>query len=294
MATRLIECAANFSEGRRNDVLDAIGAAIAGVPEVRLLDLHKDPDHNRSVFTFAGPPEPVAEAAVRAAGVAASLIDLTQHAGVHPRIGAADVIPFVPIEGVTLEECAALATWAGEQIWLRHRVPVYLYEAAARNPDRRRLEQIRRGGFEKLRDDPTRCPDFGGPALHPTAGASAVGARKFLIAFNINLDTADVTIAKRIASSIRTSSGGFPHVKALGVALESRGQTQVTMNLTDFEVTSIQTVYGAVRDQAAALGAGVAGIEFIGLVPRKALASGGFPLAADVDPGAILENRLNA
>ena len=249
-----MECVANFSEGRDLGAIDAIQSAIGGL----LLDRTMDADHNRSVLTFAGPPEEVAEAAIRAVGKAAELIDLNAQRGGHPRIGAADVVPFVPLEGISLQECAQLAAAAGEEIWRRFRVPVYLYEAAARRPENARLENIRRGDFEILREEvksnPARRPDIGGPLLHATAGATVLGARKFLIAFNINLATADLSIAKAIARKIRQSSGGLPCVKALGIMLHSRNQAQVSMNLTDFEVTPVNVVIDAVEREAALRG----------------------------------------
>src|SRR5262249_39926324 len=210
--------------------------------------------HNRSVLTFAGPPGAVTEAAFRAVEQAVARIDLRRHAGEHPRIGAADVVPFVPVEGVTLSDCAELAVRTGGEIWHRLRVPVYLYEAAARRPERGRLENIRRGQFEALCSEmgsvPGRDPDIGDPVCHPSAGAVAVGARKFLIAWNINLSTGNLAIARSIARAIRQSSGGFPHVKAIGVMLRSRSLAQVSMNLTDFEQTPMHVVFEAVARQA--------------------------------------------
>ncbi len=294
----LIECVPNFSEGRDPAVVAAIAQAAAGVPGILLLDLQRDVDHNRCVITFAGPPEAVTEAAVAAAGVAALRIDLSKHIGVHPRIGAADVIPFIPLRGVTLEECAVLARRAGEQHWKRNDVPVYFYDAASLRPDRTRLEQIRKGGFRVLREaalsDPYRRPDVGGPALHPTAGASVIGARKFLVAFNVNLRSGDVALAQRIAKKIRASSGGFPCVKALGVFLESRNLAQVTTSLTDFEITPVHVVFNAIRDEAARAGVEVEGSELIGLIPRQALEMAG---STDFrwerwDDSMVLETRM--
>lgn len=285
----IVECVPNFSAGRDLGIVDAIEQAIASVAEVRVLDRTSDADHDRSVITFAGPPAPVREAAVRGVEIAARLIDLTQQHGVHPRVGAADVVPFVPVAGVTLADCAALAHEAGEAIWQRARVPVYFYEAAARRPDRTNLADVRRGGFEALRDQTAaRPPDIGGPGLHPTAGAAIVGARKFLIAYNINLASNDLALAKRLAARLRTSSGGFPAVKALGLALESRGIVQVSMNLTDYEQTGIDQVYEVVAAQA-----DIVGSELIGLIPRAALPQ------RDVrwehfEESRILENRLRS
>jgi glutamate formiminotransferase len=248
--------------------------------------------------TFAGPPAAVADAAFRAVEKAASLIDLTRHQGAHPRIGAADVVPFIPIEGVTLEDCVELAEGVGREIWRRLKIPVYFYEAAARRPERVNLENIRRGQFEALLKEmgtvPERHPDVGDPVCHPTAGAVVVGARKFLIAYNINLGTADAGIAKKIAKIIRFSSGGFRYVKAMGVALASRNQSQVSMNLTDFEQTPMHLVFEAVRRQAERHGVAVVGSEIVGLIPRKALemSAGYFLRCENFRPELVLENRI--
>jgi glutamate formiminotransferase len=272
MSDSLIECVPNFSEGRRPEVVEAIVAAMQ-VDEVRLLDWSLDRDHNRSVVTIAGPPAAIVEAAVRGAGKAAELIDLTTQQGVHPRIGAADVIPFVPIRGISLEQCALLARQAGMEIWKRHQIPVYFYEAAAARPDRALLEEVRRGQFEGLREavlrEPARRPDIGGPSLHPTAGASAVGARKFLIALNLYLNTADVAAARAIARDIRQSGGGLAGVKAMGVS--ANGLAQVSMNLTDFTRTPVGEVYAAVKEKARRHGAAPVRAELIGLIPEAAL-----------------------
>ncbi|HYO81247.1 MAG TPA: glutamate formimidoyltransferase, partial [Bryobacteraceae bacterium] len=275
MARRIIECVANFSEGRDSSVVDALAEAVRRGHGVALLHRTSDPDHNRSVLTFAGDPESVMAAAVRAVRVAAERIDLTRHQGVHPRVGAADVVPFVPVEAVSLEQCVALAHEAGREIWSTCGVPVYYYEAAALRPDRRKLEAIRRGGFEALRDDatevPDRAPDVGGPALHPTAGACIVGARKFLVAWNVNLSGGTLDDAIAIAKRIRASSGGFPAVKALGLPLASRGQVQVSVNLTDLDQTPLHLVFEAIAVEAVRRGMTVVGSEIIGLVPRGAL-----------------------
>ena len=276
----IVECVPNFSAGQDLAVVDAIAQAIASVPGVAVLDRTSDPDHDRSVITFAGPPDPVQEAAVRAVEAAAQLIDLTRQQGVHPRLGAADVIPFVPLTGATLEDCVKIAHAAGHEIWRRAQVPVYFYEAAAVSPNRANLADIRLGRFS--------TPDLGGPHLHPTAGATIVGARKFLVAYNINLASSDLLLAKRIARKIRASSGGLPAVKALGLALASRGIVQVSMNLTDYEVTGIDQVYAAVAAEAE-----IEGSELIGLMPRAALPH------TDVrwenfDESFVLENRLQA
>lgn len=270
-ANPIIECVPNFSEGMDAKKVESIVSAMR-VDGVRLLDWSMDADHNRSVVTIAGPPAAVVESAVRGAGKAAELIDLTVQQGVHPRIGAADVIPFVPISGIRLEQCALLARQAGMEIWKRFGVPVYFYEAAASRPDRSNLEDVRKGQFEGLRDavrkDSSRRPDLGGPGLHPTAGASAVGARKFLIAYNIYLNSADVAIARAIAKEIRASAGGLKGVKALGVL--AHGRAQLTMNITDFEATPVSQVYARIAALAARHKTSLAEGELIGLVPQAA------------------------
>ena len=251
---RIVECVPNFSEGRRPEVVDAIVDAITSVSNVYLLGREMDRDHNRAVITVAGPPESIGQAAVRGVEAAVRHIDLTKHQGEHPRIGAADVVPFVPIRGVTLDDCVEIAKSVGREIAEKFHVPVYFYEAAATQPGRANLENIRRGQFEGLRDEigthPDRKPDFGEPRIHPTAGATVVGARKPLIAYNINLNTPDVAIAKEIARRIRFSSGGFRYVKAMGVFLKDRNQAQVSMNLTDFEQTPVELVFETVRREA--------------------------------------------
>jgi glutamate formiminotransferase len=295
---QLVECVPNFSEGRDAAKIDAIVQAVVSVPEVVLLDRESDADHNRSVLTFVGPPAAVADAAFRAVEKAASLIDLTRQRGVHPRIGAADVVPFIPIEGVTLEDCVKIAERVGSEIWNKLGIPVYFYEAAARRPRRVNLENIRRGQFEALLEEmaavPERHPDVGDPVCHPTAGAIAVGARKLLIAYNINLGTADVGIAKKIAKTIRFSSGGLRSVKAMGVALASRNLAQVSINLTDFEQTPMHLVFETVRREAERHGVPVVGSEIVGLVPRKALemAAEYFLRLENFRPELVLENRI--
>ena len=278
--------------------MDAIAEAIGRGPGIAILGKTMDVDHNRSVITFAGSPEAVAEAALRAVAKSAELIDLNHHSGVHPRIGAADVLPFVPVEGVTMADCVALAIAVAEELWRRLGIPSYLYEEAARRPERKRLENIRRGQFEELRSlvgiDPDRRPDIGGPELHPTAGAVVVGARQFLIAYNINLETEDLSVAKQIARKIRTSSGGFPNVKALGLLLSTRGQTQVSMNLTDFRTTPVHIVYDAVSREAEGLGVKIAESELIGLIPKAALemTAQQYLRIENFSPDMVLENRL--
>jgi len=285
----LVECVANFSEGRRADVVEAIAEAIRATPGAHILDWSLDPDHNRSVITFAGGPESVGEAAVAAAGKAVELIDLNTQDGVHPRIGAADVIPFVPLRRITLIECGWIAHSVGAELWNRYQLPVYLYGEAAVLPARRSLPYVRQGGYEFLKEavktDINRFPDYGQAELHPTAGAAAVGARKILIAWNIELDTADVEIAKSIALTIREANGGFAAVRALGLALESKGITQGSMNLTDFEVTPPHFVMERVQKLASEQGVKVLRSELIGLMPQKAL-----DLALDAGVDLLLEN----
>ena len=273
--TRLVECVPNVSEGRRSEVLDQLVAEIAAVPGAILLDREMDPDHNRSVLTFAGEPEPVVEAAFRVARKAAELIDLTKHSGQHPRMGATDVIPFVPIEGVTLDDCATMARTLGQRIGDELGIPIFLYESAASRPERVALADVRRGEFEGLREligkDPARQPDFGPARIHPTAGATAVGARRFLVAFNANLNTGDVRIAKAIAAAIREQSGGLKHVRALGFSIENGRRAQVSMNLVNTEATPIHRVLALVRDEASRRGAAISGCEVVGLVPEYAM-----------------------
>jgi glutamate formiminotransferase / 5-formyltetrahydrofolate cyclo-ligase len=271
MSSALIECVPNFSEGTDAACMQAIVAAMR-VDGVHLLDWSMDADHNRSVVTVAGEPAAVVEAAVRAAGKAAETIDLTRQQGVHPRIGAADVIPFVPIAGIKLEQCVLLARQAGLEIWRRFGVPVFFYEAAAMRPDRVNLEDVRRGQFEGLRDavekDPSRRPDLGGPGLHPRAGACVVGARKFLVAYNIYFDSANVAIARAIAREIRAAGGGLRGVKAMGVM--AHGRAQLSMNITDFEATPVSQVHRKVASLATRYKVDLAEGEVIGLIPEAA------------------------
>jgi len=297
---RLIECVPNFSEGRDALKVDAILAAMSNVAGVYVLDRELDADHNRSVVTLAGDPDAVAEAALLGVGKALELIDLTKHSGAHPRIGATDVLPFIPIDGVNLEDCVALARRVGNEIWNRYRIPVYFYEAAAQRPERVNLENIRRGQFEGLREemkrDHNRLPDIGEPKLHPTAGATVVGARKFLIAYNVNLNTADMGIANKIAKAIRFSSGGLRYVKSMGVELKARNLAQVSINLTDFEQTPMHRVYEMVKREAARYGAMPVGSEIVGLVPKKAIemAADYFLQLENFSPAQVFENRLEA
>lgn len=267
----IVECVPNFSEGINPKTVEAILTAMC-VEGVRLLDWSMDADHNRSVVTIAGSPAAVVESAVRGAGKAAQLIDLTSQQGVHPRIGAADVIPFVPVSGIKLEQCALLARQAGQEIWGRFGVPVYFYEAAAARPDRANLEDVRKGQFEGLREivrkDASRRPDVGGPGLHPTAGASAVGARKFLVAYNIYFDSTDVAMARAIAREVRASGGGFKGVKAMGVM--AHGRAQLSMNITDFHATPLSEVFTRVSHLAERHKTAPVEGEVIGLIPEAA------------------------
>ncbi|HYS74370.1 MAG TPA: glutamate formimidoyltransferase [Thermoplasmata archaeon] len=294
----VVECVPNFSEGRRKDVVDAIGSAIASVAGARILDVQMDPDHNRSVITFVGDRRAVSEAAFRGASAAVERIDMNVHRGEHPRVGALDVLPFVPIAGVTMEDCVALARAVGKRIADELHVPVYLYEAAASRPDRRALPDVRRGEYEGLKAEietnPDREPDFGPARLHPTAGACIVGARPVLIAWNVNLRTADVGVAKRIAKAIRESDGGLPAVRAKGFALSGRGLVQVSMNMVDYQRTSLVQTFEAIRVLAAKEGVEIAESEVVGLVPLDALVDGAtqyFKLAR-FHREQILETRL--
>jgi glutamate formiminotransferase/formiminotetrahydrofolate cyclodeaminase len=293
----LVECVPNFSEGRDGAKVDAIIEAMR-LDGVYLLDREMDADHNRCVITLVGEREPIQEAAIRGVGKAAELIDLNVHQGAHPRMGAADVVPFIPIEGVTVEDCVAMARHVGEQIWKRYQIPVYLYEAAATTPERQNLENIRRGQFEGIRAEiatnPARKPDFGDPRVHPTAGATVVGARKFLIAYNVFLNTPDVEIAKKVAKAVRFSSGGMRFVKGAGFLV--RGLAQVSMNLTDFEQTPIHRVFELVKREASRYGVMPVSSEIVGLIPKKALeqAAEWFLQVENFDSSLILENRLAA
>ncbi|HEV7219864.1 MAG TPA: glutamate formimidoyltransferase [Terriglobales bacterium] len=293
----LVECVPNFSEGRDKSKVDAIVEAVK-MDGVYLLDREMDSDHNRCVITLVGERDAIQEAAIRGVGKAAEILDLTRHTGAHPRLGAADVVPFIPIEGLTLEDCVAMARHAGAEIWKRYQVPVYLYEAAATSPERQNLEYIRRGQFEgisaEIATNPARKPDFGDTKLHPTAGAVVVGARKALIAYNIFLNTPDVGIAKQVAKAVRFSSGGLRFVKGAGFLV--RGLAQVSMNLTDFEQTPIHRVFELVKREAARHGVGIVSSEIVGLIPKKALESAAewFLQVENFNTSMILENRLSA
>jgi len=293
----LVECVPNFSEGRDRATIEALRTALTSVPAVKLLDVQADGSHNRSVFTFVAPPEAAMEAAFRAMRIATERIDLTKHTGEHPRMGATDVVPFVPLRDVTMDQCVSLARRLGERVAAELQIPIYLYARAAVRPERERLPDIRRGEFEGLRErigkDPAVDPDLGPRRIHPTAGATALGARPFLVAFNIYLDTADLGVAKEIAKKIRTSSGGLPAVQASGFGVA--GRAQVSMNLLDIDTTQPAAVYAAVEAEARARGVGIVRSEVVGLVPERAILGAGaaalqLPDAAD----HVLEAKIRA
>lgn len=296
----LVECVPNFSEGRKGQTVERIARAIESVKGATVLNRHLDGDHNRSVITFVARPEHIVEAALRAVATAAELIDLHEHTGQHPRIGATDVLPFIPVSGITMDEVVALAHEAGRRIWNELSIPVYFYERAALRPERVRLEQVRNLGIEQLREEigsnSVRAPDIGEPRLHHSAGAIAVGARPFLIAFNVNLSSRDLSIAKRIAHAVRERDGGLPFLKALGFDLQSRGQVQVSMNLVDYQQTSITSAFAAVQREANRLGVDIAGAEIVGLLPRAALDRGAayFPFLENFRETLVLETLLEA
>jgi len=295
----LVECVPNFSEGRKTETVERLADAITSVPTACVLDRHIDPDHNRSVITFVAAPEMVVEAAFRAVKLASELINMREHRGVHPRLGATDVLPFIPISGVSLEDCVTLAHSAGERIARELAIPVFFYERAALKPDRVNLEDVRRGALELLREqiavNPGRAPDLGPLRVHESAGAIAVGARPFLIAFNVNLNTRDVSVAKAIARVVRARQGGLPFVKALGFELATRGLVQVSMNLVNYEVTGMAQAYDAVKVEAAHLGVDIHSTEIVGLVPEKALDRDAeyFKKLENLTADKILENRLS-
>lgn len=293
----LIESVPNFSEGRRPEVIEAIVEAVRKSGPVRVLDRSSDSDHNRTVLTLAGEPEPLVAGLEALVAACVERIDLTRHSGRHPRMGAVDVIPLVPIRDVSLQECAAFARALAERVARRHDLPVYLYEEAASAPHRRDLAAIRKGEFEGFADkirDPLWKPDFGPDRVHPTAGCVAIGAREFLIAYNINLATPDVEIARRIAQAIRHSSGGLRYVKAMGLLLEDRRQAQVSINMTDFRRTPLHRVFEMVRSEAERHGVAIAGSEIVGLVPQEALlqAAEHYLRLERFDAGLVLERRL--
>ena len=297
---KIVECIPNYSEGRRTEVIDEIVAAIKTVPGAVLLDRESDADHNRSVVTFVAPPDRVVDAAIAAAKKAAELIDLNDHKGEHPRMGATDVIPFVPISGVTMDDCVGLARECGERMWRELSIPVYLYEKAATRPERENLAAVRKGQFEGIRDEiatkETRRPDFGEARVHATAGITAVGARPPLIAYNVNLGTADIEIANKIARAVRHLSGGLRYVKALGFELKDRGIVQVSMNMVNYEGTPLFRVFEMIKREAERYGVRVLGSEIVGLVPQGALnAVADFYLQLEnFSEDQILEHRLQA
>lgn len=298
MTRGLVECVPNFSEGRKSETLERLAQSIETVETACVLDTHMDADHNRSVITFVATPEMIVEAAVRVVALATELIDMRQHSGQHPRLGATDVLPFVPLRGVTMSDCVELAHRAGARIGSELGIPVYFYERAALKPDRANLEDVRRGALELLREeiavDPKRAPDMGPLRVHESAGAIAIGARPFLIAFNVNLRSNDVTIARKIARAVRARHGGLPFVKALGFELRTRGLVQVSMNLVNYEVTGLQQAYEAVHAQAETFGVGVVGTEIVGLVPENALDKSAeyFRKLENFSKDKILESRL--
>jgi glutamate formiminotransferase len=296
MVRQLVECVPNFSEGRRQEVIDQIVAAMAQVPQARVLDVQSDLDHNRSVVTVIGSPQAVMEAAFQSVAMAARLIDMNHHRGGHPRMGATDVVPFVPVRGVTMQDCVALARQLGQRVGEELSIPVYLYEEAATRPERRNLADVRRGEYEGLKQqittDPDRIPDYG-PATIGPAGATAIGARPPLIAFNVYLNTGDLAPARAIAQAVRHSSGGLRYVKALGLIVE--GQAQVSMNLTDYRHTPIHRALELIRAEAARYGLAVTRSEVVGLLPAEAvLDAARFYLQLNTfSPNQILENRIS-
>jgi glutamate formiminotransferase len=271
---KLIQCVPNFSEGRRPEVIDSITGAISEVEGVTLLDVNPDADHNRVVVTFVGAPEAVLEAAFQGARKATELIDMRRHKGEHPRLGATDVVPFVPLAGATMDDCVMLAEKLGERLGNELQIPVYLYERAARVPERKNLAEVRRGEYEALKEDidkPERRPDFGPQKIHLTAGGTVVGARPPLVAFNVNLASDNLKAAKAIAKAVRESSGGLPAVKALGLMIEAKGHTQISMNMVDFNITGLHTVMAAIKEEAEKHGVSIADSEVVGLLPAQAL-----------------------
>src|SRR5215813_9650333 len=295
---RIVECVPNFSEGRRPEVVEQLCQTLESVDTTVVLGTHRDPDHNRAVITFVASPENVVEAAVRVVGLASHLIDLRQHMGEHPRIGATDVLPFIPVSGVSMEECVAVAHTAGERIARELGIPVYFYERAALRTERVRLENVRQRGFEDLRQriaiDPSRSPDVGELKLHESAGAIAVGARPFLIAFNINLSTKDISVARKIAHAVRERDAGLPYLKALGFELHSRGIVQVSLNIINYEVTGMTEAFAVVQREAQRFGVQIESTEIVGLVPEAALDRKApyFPLLENFSESIVLENRI--
>ncbi len=295
--TPWIECVPNFSEGRRPEIIEAIVAPFRGRRGCALLDYRADPDHNRLVVSLAGTPGPIQEALLEATKAAVAHIDLNRHQGAHPRIGAVDVIPFVPLRHISMEECVTLAREFGRRYWQETGIPVYFYEEAALRPERSHLEVIRRGQYEGLKkeiENPERHPDVGEPRLHPTAGATVIGARKFLVAFNVNLGTTDVRIAKEIAKTIRASSGGLGHVKGIGLALEERGLVHVSLNVTDCEKNTLYRITELIRMEAKRWGVPVVETEIYGMVPAAALLDSAayYLQIKDFTPDQVIELKM--
>jgi len=297
--SKLVECVPNFSEGRRPEVIEAIAAEVRNIPNVKLLDVKADASHNRVVVTFVGEPQAVKQAAFNACKKAAELIDMEKQHGEHPRIGATDVIPFIPVKNMTMEECVQLADELAREIAEKLEIPVYLYEEAAKNPSRKALPDIRKGQYEGLKTEiskPERLPDYGPARMHPSAGATVIGARQFLIAYNINLDTSDVRIAKKIANCIREAKGGFKYVRAMGVTVQigDRDVAQVSINMVNFNGTPLFRVFETVKSEAARYGVNVIGSEIIGLSPMQALLDvAEFYLRLDgFDRKQVLEDNL--
>jgi len=293
----LVECVPNFSEGKRQNVLEEL---IKSASPAKLLDMQSDSDHNRSVMTLVGSPGELKEAAISFTGRAIELIDLNYHKGEHPRMGAVDVIPFVPVSGCTVKDCVDLAVEVAKELADRYQLPIFLYEQAAKSPERKNLSDLRQGQFEGLREligsDPSRTPDFGPNKIHPTAGVTAVGSRRFLIAYNVNLKTDDIKIAKNIARRIREKNGGLPGIKALGMFIETQNMAQVSMNVCDYNVTSLKKVFYEVKKLAQQLGTDVNSSEVVGLSPRAALPDEWIKelrLENFNDSIQIIENRLN-
>jgi len=298
MPALFVECIPNFSEGRKPEIVRSIASAISASKDACVLDTHIDPDHNRSVITFVAPPETVVSAAVNAVRRASELIDMRMHSGEHPRLGATDVLPFVPLDGVSMDDCVNLAHEAGTIIARELSIPVYYYERAALRPDRVNLEDVRRGALELLREqittNPDRAPDAGLAQIHESAGAIAVGARPFLIAFNVILRSSDITIAREIARTIRARSGGLPYVKALGFRLRTRGLVQVSMNLINYEVTGMAAAYDAVQREANRIGVEIESAEIVGLIPQNALDQNAsyFTKLENFSESKILEHQI--
>lgn len=297
MKNQLIECVPNFSEGRRKDVIEEIVDPFRNRKGCYLLDYRADEDHNRLVASLAGTPEAVCDALLEAALVAVDRIDLNVHKGGHPRIGAVDVIPFTPVSNISMAECIDLSRRFGERYHLETKVPVYFYEESATRPERKKLENIRKGQYEKLKNlvsEETRHPDIGEPVLHPTAGATVIGARKFLVAFNVNLNTDDIEVARDIASRIRASGGGLSYTKAIALSLSAKNMVQVSMNIVDFEKNSLYTVLELIRTEAARWGVGVRNTEIYGMIPVRAIlgSAADYMQVAGFDPSQVLEVKM--